>query len=157
MIVEYARKLDLNYEKYFNSLPPDKKPSQLLFLVTERVADILINSIGFDLMRIFYEAQLKRTVDKANLLSDNRRLYGVYKQIIKLGVQQGEFKAEIDIDSIANHCIISFRGMAFEWCLRYPDFDLKEEILKHFDILLTGIKNCRSIGQDENQNSDSPL
>lgn len=140
LIAEYVSTLDLNYEEYFASLPPDKKPSDLLILVTEKVADMIINSIGFDLIKIIYEAQLKRTIDTANLLSYNRKVYQIYKQIIKQGVQQGEFKAAINIDSVSNHCIMSIRGMTYEWCIRFPDFDLKEEILKHFDILLTGIK-----------------
>lgn len=147
LIAEYVSTLDLNYEEYFASLPPDKKPSDLLILVTEKVADMIINSIGFDLIKIIYEAQLKRTIDTANLLSYNRKVYQIYKQIIKQGVQQGEFKAAINIDSISNHCIMSIRGMTYEWCIRFPDFDLKEEILKHFDILLTGIKNSRPIGK----------
>jgi len=157
LIAEYVSTLDLNYEEYFASLPPDKKPSDLLILVTEKVADTIINSVGFDLIKISYEALLKKNMDTAFQLSYNRKIYQIYKQIIKQGVQQGEFKAAINIDSVSNHCVMSIRGLTYEWCIRFPDFNLKEEILKHFDILLTGIKNSRPIGRDGNQNSDSLL
>lgn len=157
LIAEYVSTLDFNYDEYFASLPPDKKPSDLLILVTERIADVLTNSIGIDLLKNIYEALLKRTIDTAIVLSYNRKLYQIYKEIIKQGVQQGEFKSTINIDSVSNHCVISFRGMTYEWCVRFPDFDLKEEILKHIDIMLTGIKKSHPVGRDGNQNSDNLL
>jgi RecB family endonuclease NucS len=57
------------------------------------------------------------------------------------GVRQGEFRETLNVDSVANHCITSIRGMTIEWCIRYPEFDLKKEVFEHFDILLPGIKN----------------
>ena len=57
------------------------------------------------------------------------------------GVQQGEFKATLDIASVSNHCIMSIRGMTFEWCIRFLDFNYKAEVTKHIDLLLSGIKN----------------
>lgn len=145
LIAEYVNTVDLNYEEYFTSLPPDKNQSDLLIMVTKKIIDVLINNIGFDLMRLTYEALLKRNTDAAKVISYNRKLYQIYRQIIKQGVQRGEFREEINIDSVSNHCIMSIRGMTYEWCIRYPDFDLKKEVLEHFAILLTGIKNNRPV------------
>jgi AcrR family transcriptional regulator len=140
LFAEYVSTLDLDYEEYFSTLPQDKKPSELLVLVTEKIADILVNRIGIDLSKIIYEALLKRTIDNALVLSYNRNLYRIYNRIIRQGVRQGEFKEGLEIDSVSNHFVMSFRGMTYEWCIRFPDLDLKKEILKHFDIMLTGIK-----------------
>ncbi|MFZ5643852.1 MAG: TetR/AcrR family transcriptional regulator [Bacillota bacterium] len=141
LIADYVSTVDINYEDYFKSIPPDIKQSEMLLLVTEKIADVLANDIGFDVMRTVYEALIKKTDGTEALLSYNRRLYQIYRQIVTQGVRQGEFREALNIDSVSNHCIMSIRGMTFEWCVRYPDFDLKKEVLQHFDILLAGIKN----------------
>lgn len=141
LIADYVSTVDIGYEDYYNSIPTDIKPSEMLLLVTEKIADVLINSIGFDVMRTVYEALIKKADGTEALLSYNRKLYQIYRQIIMQGVRQGEFREALNIDSISKHCIMSIRGMTYEWCIRYPDIDLKKEVLQHFDILLTGIKN----------------
>jgi hypothetical protein len=40
---------------------------------------------------------------------------------------------------LANHLVLAIRGITFEWCIRYPDYNLREECIKHMDILLRGI------------------
>jgi len=141
LIADYVNTVDIDYEDYFNNLPPDIKPSEMLLLVTEKVTEMLINSIGFDVLKTVYEALIKKDDGTGALLSYDRKLYQIYRQIIMQGVRQGEFREALSIDSVSNHCIMSIRGMTYEWCVRYPDFDLKKEVLQHFDILLTGIKN----------------
>ena len=141
LIIDYVNTLDLGYADYFSSLPSDTKPSVMLILVTEKISDVIENNIGFDLIKLIYEAQITKTINTDTQLSYNRKLYQIYNQIIKLGVQQGEFKATINIESVSNHFIMSIRGMTYEWCIRFPNFDLKDEILKHFGLLLSGIKN----------------
>lgn len=140
LIIEYINTLDLGYEDYFSSLPSDTKPSVMLILITEKIADVLINNVSFDLIKLVYEALITKTINSETQLSYDRKVYQIYQQIIKLGVQQGEFKATINTDSVSRHCIMSIRGITYEWCIRFPDFDLKEEILRHFDLLLSGIK-----------------
>ncbi|KJS46600.1 TetR/AcrR family transcriptional regulator [Desulfosporosinus sp. BICA1-9] len=141
LIIDYINTIDLGYEDYFSSLPSDTKPSVMLILVTEKITDVIINNIGFDLIKLIYEALITKTINTDTQLSYDRKVYQIYNQIIKLGVQQGEFKATLNIDSVSKHCIMSIRGMTYEWCIRFPDFDLKNEIIRHFDLLLSGIKN----------------
>lgn len=35
------------------------------------------------------------------------------------------------------------RGISYEWCIRYPDFDLKAEALSHFQILMESIQEVK--------------
>jgi hypothetical protein len=102
---------------------------------------MLVYDIGIDTMRTVYEALIKEIDGTKALLSYDRKLYQIYRQIIMQGVRQGEFRETLNVDSVANHCIMSIRGMAFEWCIRYPDFDFKKEVFEHFDILMPSIKN----------------
>lgn len=140
LIIDYVNTLDLGYADFFTSLPSDIKPSAMLIRVSEKISDVIINDIGIDLIKLIYEAQITKTVNIDIQLSYDRKLYTIYNQIIKLGVQQGEFKATLDIPSVSNHCIMGIRGMTFEWCIRFPDFNYKDEVTKHIDLLLSGIK-----------------
>lgn len=74
------------------------------------------------------------------MLNYNREIYKLFSDIISKGIQQGEFKTDIPADILTKHFIMAMRGITYEWCIRYPDFDLKEQALKHFEILLSGIK-----------------
>ncbi|KJS10194.1 MAG: hypothetical protein VR67_19250 [Peptococcaceae bacterium BRH_c8a] len=141
LVADYVSTIDDGYEEFFNSIPPDIKPSKMLLLVTEKIVDVLVNDLEFDVMRTLYEAALKKADGTQGLLNYNRKLNQIYSQIIMQGVRQGEFRETLTIDSVSNHCVMSIRGMTFEWCARYPDFDLKKEVLQHFDLLLAGIKN----------------
>jgi hypothetical protein len=33
------------------------------------------------------------------------------------------------------------RGTAYEWCIRYPDYNFKEEVQGLFKIMFTGIES----------------
>lgn len=140
LVVDYVSTIDNDYEEFFNSIPPDIKPSEMLLLVTEKIVDVLITGLGFDMMRTLYEAALKKADGTQALLNHNRKLNQIYREIIMQGVQQGEFSETLNIETVSNHCVMSIRGMTFEWCARYPDFDLKKEVLQHFDLLLAGIR-----------------
>lgn len=141
LIIDYVNTLDLGYADFFSTLPSDIKPSVMLILVTEKITDVISNTIGIDLIKLIYEAQVTKTINTDDQLSYNRKLYQIYNHIIQLGVQQGEFKASLNVESISNHCIMSIRGITYEWCIRYPEFDFKGEIMAHFELLFSGIKN----------------
>jgi len=141
LILDYVNSIDLNYADYYSSLPSDTKPSKMLILVTEKIIDVIMNTIGIDLMKVIYTAQITKTTNLKPQLSYSRKLYQIYRQMLQLGVEQGEFRSTITIDSVSKHFVMSIRGMIFEWCIRYPDFDLNDEMVKHLDLLILGINN----------------
>jgi len=72
-------------------------------------------------------------------MSYNRELYDLFKEVLERGVMLGELRKDIPIESTSKHLILAIRGVTFEWCIRYPDFDLKQQVLEHFKILLYGL------------------
>jgi len=91
-------------------------------------------------MKVIYKIQITKTVNMNSIMGYNRELYQIFNDIIDQGLQQGEFKTELTADTITKHFIMAIRGITYEWCIRYPDFNLKEQYLIHLGILLTGIK-----------------
>lgn len=140
LISDFVYELDLNYKSYLESFPAGTMASDMLISLAGRTADVINCSIGYDHIRTVYEVQLTRTINTESIMGYNRDLYGIFSSIISKGIDQGEFKAEMPIDTITHHCIMAIRGLTYEWCIRYPDFDLKAQVLEHFAILLSGIK-----------------
>jgi len=140
LIADTVNNVDLDYISYVQSFPVGTPASDILISLAGKIADVITNFIGYDAMKIIYEVQITKTVNTNALLSYNRDVYKLFNEVITLGVQQGEFNKKMPIDTIAKHFIIALRGLTYEWCIRYPDFDLKFHVLEHFKILLTGIR-----------------
>lgn len=140
LITEYVNKLDFNYRSFLLSLPEGTSASEKLISLVGRVSNHITCDIGYELIKITYRIQIDRTFSTDMLLNHNRDIYCVFNELIVEGIQNGEFKTETQADIIADHFIMAMRGFTYEWCIRYPDFNLKDQLLKHFEILLSGIK-----------------
>ncbi len=140
LIADYVNEVDSGYKTYFESFPADSMASDLIMSLVNKIVDVITCTIGYDTMRILYEAHLTRTINTDSVLNYSRYLYKIFRNIINHGIQQGEFKKETDVETITRHYILAMRGLTYEWCIRHPDFDLRNQSLEHFEILLTGIK-----------------
>lgn len=140
-IEECVEKLDLDYSSYLQSLPYDMSSSQKLIKFVEKIADIICHSMGYEMMKLLYQIHLSNHVKTDALISYNRIIYSTLNSIILQGIEQGEFKLEMTAEEFSKHSVIILRGITYEWCIRYPDFDLKANYARHFKLLLTGITN----------------
>lgn len=139
-LADYASRVDTDYRNYLASLPPTSTASQRLLGLIEKIADTLTEGIGSHSMRMVYKLQLDKVVDMATVKGYNRELYQIFAGLLDMGVQQGEFQTGLSLDVLTQHFVMAIRGISYEWCIRYPDFDLKEQALTHFKLLLTAIK-----------------
>jgi AcrR family transcriptional regulator len=142
IISDYVRNIDLDYKSYLDSLAY-MPASDILVALAGKISDVLINTIGYDNMKIVYTLQLTKTVNTEDIRNYNRALYAIFSDVLGKGIEQEEFKAELPLDTLTKHFVMAIRGLAYEWCIRYPDFDLKQQVLMHFEMLLSGIKSRR--------------
>lgn len=140
LMAEAVDQLDLGYKSHVESFPSDTLASDILISLAGKIADDINYTVGYDVMKFLYEVQLTRSVNTEVVSGYNRNLYKIFIDIISLGVRQSEFKTDISVDSIAKHYVMAIRGLTYEWCIRYPDFSLKDHAKEHFKILLSGIK-----------------
>jgi len=139
-INEFVNEVDLDYKSHIESFDTKTPASDILVSLIGKIADVLNYSIGYNHMKTLYKLQLTKTINTDNVMGYNRELYKIFNDIISRGVQRGEFITDIPVDTLTKHCVMAIRGLSYEWCIRQPDFDLKEQALKHFEILLSGIK-----------------
>lgn len=140
LVNEYTHIADLDYKSFLTSLSDNKGTLDILNLLAERIANYIENNIGCKNMRILYKAHLTKSIDTTSALNYSRELYKVFEDTLQKGVLRGELRVDIPFETLAKHMVLAIRGVVYEWCIRYPDFDLRDQLLTHFKIVLYGLK-----------------
>lgn len=143
LIKEYVSNLDLDYRAFVETFPDNTSASVILLSLIEKISYIITVNIGYIYMKNIYRIQIDKTIPTDTIWSENRDIYKTFCNLIDEGIRQGEFCSDFSVTTVAVHLVMSIRGLCYEWCIRYPDFDLKEQMLAHFKLLLLGLKNRR--------------
>ncbi len=137
---DYVRQVDADYKSHLDSISAGTKVSDILLSLIEKIADMLTDTIGYYKMRLVYKVALTGAVNMDAVMGYNRELYIMFSDVLGSGIAQGEFHTELSLDALTRHFVLAIRSLSYEWCIRYPAFDLKEQSLTHFKILLRGIR-----------------
>jgi AcrR family transcriptional regulator len=135
----YGEHLDLHYAAFLNNLPSDLPAANALLGFVNEIVDLMLNKVGYDNLRTVYQLQLTNAVDMHAITGYGREIYKLFGDILDRGIQRGEFKSSLAVSDLTRHFVMAIRGFTYEWCMRYPDFNIKEEVLEHFKLLLGGI------------------
>lgn len=140
LVKEYVETVDLCYQKHLDSLPSGMASRDALLSLIEKIVETMTDDIGLDSMRLVYRLQLAGDVSVEIVKGYNRELYRIFGNLLSRGIDCGEFCAAMPLEEMTNHFVTAIRGMCFEWCIRHPDFDFKQQALTHFSLLMTGIQ-----------------
>lgn len=140
LITDIVKKVDSSYRAFLDQFPDDASAETILLAFVGAIADELNDVIGCSKMKALYKAQIAKDVDTNSVNSYSREIYQMFNQIILKGIKNGEFKKDFPSEMLARSFMIAFRGLTYEWCIRYPDFDLKNQAIGLFEVLLSGIK-----------------
>ena len=138
-VSDYTARLDLDYKAFLDSLPPDLSASAVLLAMVENIAAIITDTVGYDRMNILYRLQLTKDIDLEAISGYGRKLYQMFASVLEQGIRKGEFRSSLPSDTLSQHFVMAIRGLCYEWCIRYPDFDLKEQAVEHCRLLIQGI------------------
>lgn len=139
IIDEYVGAIDPDYQKHLDFLPGDMNSREVMLSFVSKIVDTLTNKIGIQGMRTVYRLQLTDAIDMQNVKGYGRGLYTMFENILKVGIEKGEFSTDIPFEELVRHFVMAIRGISYEWCIRYPDFE--KHAFTHFTMLLNGIKN----------------
>ena len=139
LIDDYVIRLDTNYQAYLDTFPDDAPAGYVLRELVGKIAGLITEEVGFEKMKTVYKAQITSDYDTSMVLSYNRGIYAMFSRVLERGIKNGEFRSDIQPDVLARHMMTALRGITYEWCIRYPDFDYKAQALSHFDILIKGL------------------
>lgn len=140
LIADHAARADTDYKTFLETLPDDMPTSEVLLALTHKIADTLLNNIGYENMKKVYQILLAGTVDTEAVKGYGRELYKLFHAVLEKGIQRGEVKSTLTAEALSRHFVMAFRGISYEWCIHYPDFDLKEQAKEHCTLLIEGIQ-----------------
>jgi AcrR family transcriptional regulator len=138
-INDYINNVDLDYKIYLEDKDSKASTSEILILVTEKIAELMASKIGCDIMKSLYKSHITKSVDTNYSMIYSRELYKVYADILERGHRLGDVRSDIPVDTLAKHMILALRGITFEWCVQDSDFNLKEHYIKHIELIMNGI------------------
>ncbi len=139
LIADYAARADTDYKAFLATLSSDMPTSELILALTQKITDELADTIGYENMKKVYQMLLAGTVNTEPVKGYDRELYTLFHDILERGIQRGECRSTLSTDILARHFVMAIRGVSYEWCVRYPDFNLKEQAVEHIQMLLEGI------------------
>ena len=140
LVYEYTNTTDKDYKSFLTSLPDQNSVFDTLLLLAEEITEFIATNIGLENMRVLYKAHLTKTINTTPAMSYDRDLYKMFTEVLERGIRQGELRDDIPVEFLSKHLIMTIRGITYEWCIRFPDFDLKKQVQEHFKILLYGLK-----------------
>ncbi|MEL7623886.1 MAG: TetR/AcrR family transcriptional regulator [Clostridiales bacterium] len=145
IIADYAAQADMDYKSFLEALPDHMPADEVFLALIAKIADVLTGTIGYENMKKVYQMLLAGTVDTEAVKGYGREFYLLFQDVLNKGIRQGKFKNSLPVDEIARHLVMAIRGVSYEWCIRYPGFDLKEQATAHFKLLLEGLKTNQKI------------
>lgn len=140
----YIESMDMDYTAFLDNLAPDLSAADTLMTFVGEIVDIMLDKVGYDNLRTIYKLQLTNALDMHTITGYGRKVYKLFNDILDLGIQRGEFKTSLPLEILTKHFLAEIRGLTYEWCIRYPDFNLKEQVQEHFRLLLYGITSKTS-------------
>lgn len=140
LISEYVGKVDMDYQAFMNTFSPDISTEDMLMQLVEKIMNVIIEKIGLEKMKTLYKAQLTNISQSSAAINYQRKLYTIMINVLDRGMRRNEIATNLASEELANHLILAMRGLIYEWCIRYPYFDLKTQSNAHFKMILKGIK-----------------
>ena len=93
-----------------------------------------------DGLKTVYRLQLAGMINMESVTGYERKIYLFFQEVQERGIQKGKFNTALSPEALSRHFVMAIRGLTYEWCIRYPNFDFKQEALAHFQLLLEGIR-----------------
>ena len=141
LIEDYVSRSDTDYTAFLEGLPDDMPCASAMLALAGKIADTLSNSLGCDNMKKVYRMLMTASAGTEAVQEYGRDLYALVRGILEKGLERGEFTSPLSPEALSRHFVMALRGTAFEWCVRYPDFDLREQTIEHIRLLLGGIEH----------------
>ena len=141
VILEKFKELDSFYSTVEKTINRSLPASEKILILYEEQMNYLTNVVGKDLLRTVYTAAMTNHVEQEHyLISPQRKIFQIINSYIEEGIQQGEFRADLQItqmQAIIQRCM---RANVYDWLIHNENFDLATQMAQFTAIVLDGMK-----------------
>ena len=114
---------DEKYEELKPTLDPEREAIETLIYINHELYALIESSVSIDLLTRLLSTQLLARGEKH--LLDRRRVYfRLLRQIVRQGVERGEFRPDLTVDEIVKAFAMWERAQLYDWCLCSGDYSL---------------------------------
>ena len=114
---------DEKYEELRPQLDPEADAVDTLAFLNREVFGMIDNSVSMELLARLLSSQLVTRGEK-HLLDRNRVYFRLLRQIVRQGVDRGEFRPDLTVDEIVKAFAMWERAQLYDWCLCSGDYSL---------------------------------
>ncbi|NLC31809.1 MAG: TetR/AcrR family transcriptional regulator, partial [Clostridiales bacterium] len=139
LIADSVAQADGDYLAFARGLPDNLPCGAALLALADKIADTLCGTLGQDSMKKVYGLLLTAAQGAQAVRGYGRALYTLVYELLEKGEKRGEIISHLPLDALSRHLVMAMRGVAFEWCVQYPAFDLKVQTQEHLQIILNRI------------------
>ena len=115
--------LDEKYEELKPTLDPERETIETLIYINHELYAMIESSVSIDLLTRLLSTQLLARGEK-HLLDRNRVYFRLLRQIVRQGVERGEFRPDLTVDEIVKAIAMWERAQLYDWCLCSGDYSL---------------------------------
>ena len=115
--------LDEKYEELKPMLDPEREAIETLVYINHELYAMIESSVSIDLLTRLLSTQLLARGEK-HLLDRNRVYFRLLRQIVRQGVERGEFRPDLTVDEIVKAFAMWERAQLYDWCLCSGDYSL---------------------------------
>lgn len=141
----YASKLDVFYETY--QVADEYFDSEVRSRLTQETAEAKIMGF-FEEYAIYNSSRTSLSLTKVLYNPNNpyfhrARDYGMQPmltELVRQGIESGEFRTEWDAGQIADYLMICSRGVVYDWCLANGGYSLSERLRDYVRMLLCAFR-----------------
>jgi len=135
-ITDTIGSMELSYE----TVIAENAPAAVMFsYLLKKISDNITEFLGYTLVKTACIIQIRKSMNFETLMSFNKGLYGAVYKLVRMGIEQGEFKTCDCAETVAEDIVTTIRGFIFEWIVRYPNMDLNACLQKHFKTYFAGL------------------
>ncbi|WP_010289167.1 TetR/AcrR family transcriptional regulator [Kurthia massiliensis] len=140
VILEKFNALDEYYITVVKEIPNHLNASEKILALYDAQMTYLRDVIGKDFMRTVYTAAMTNQVAHNHYLIDPKRtIFQLMHTFIREGIEQGEFRVDMDAQHIEHIIQRAMRANVYDWLI-HTEFDLVDEMHRFTATLLAGIK-----------------
>lgn len=141
IFAEKFKEIDEYYTEYLKTIPEHLTASEKIIRFYEAQMFYLRDELGFDLIRTVYSNALSQTIEQDHYLANqDRNLYQVIRNLVREGMESGEFIDDCTLDELSLHVTRCMRGTIYDWIIFGNRMDLVGEMRKFTTRFLRGIQ-----------------
>ncbi|MFZ7121955.1 MAG: TetR/AcrR family transcriptional regulator [Eubacteriaceae bacterium] len=139
IIDEAFKTFDIELQEFMDTHTIDSCTSAIKLFIEQYLK--ITNESGSSVISSIFRLQMSS--DEKYVIDNNRYFYNKLNQIIKDGIENGEFKSYLNSEDICDWIFRTSRGVIIDWCLHDASYDLVTRGCTDVELVINSLLNIK--------------